>query len=278
MLADNLAHEISYTNRTSQGEVRVTRIWTIEGGKAYEITYSALPSTYHQFLPTIQEMIDTFEIVSSSSSSPSPSIETSLSTSNSNISKDFLTYETSEIRIHYPPDWQYQEQTNSNDEARTVHFHSPFEDSEFDIPSWREITFTMAIDIDSVLDAGTDYRVIYSRVPHDTWTGYWTKQVREISAYDKIRVVEENRNYTDFYNKQDDSSHILFSFDLSKVNSSQQYKAAFYITDYFVKDHKFCTRIDTTNWVIIPPPEFTISASPSSVVLRPGEEQIFDYK
>jgi hypothetical protein len=274
MLSGNRAHEISYTNTTSQGEARITRMWTIDEGKAYEITYSALPSTYNQYLPTVQEMIDTFAAVSSSFSPSSPSIETSLNRSNSNISKGFLLYETPEIRIHYPPDWQYEEQTNSNDEeARTVHFRSPFEDSEFDIPSWREITFTMAIDIDSVLDAGTDYRVIYSRVPSNSWTGYWTKQVREISAYDKIRVVEENKNYTDFYNKQDDSSHILFSFDLSKINLPERYKAAFYITDYFVKGHQFCTLIDTTNWVIIPPPEFTISANPSSVVLRPGEEQ-----
>jgi hypothetical protein len=272
MLVGKLAHEISYTNRTSQGDVKVTRIWTVDEGKAYEIAYSALPN--NQYLPIIQEMIDTFEIVSSppSSSSFSPSVQTSLNRSNSNISKDFLPYETPEIRILYPPDWQYQDQTNSNDEARTVIFRSPFEDSESDIPFWREITFTMAIDIDSVLDAGTDYRVIYSRVPDNTWTGYWTRQVREISAYDKIRVVGENKNYTDFYDKRD-SSHILFSFDLSNVNSPERYKAAFYITDYFVKGHQFCTLIDTTNWVIIPPPEFTISAKPSSVVLRPGEEQ-----
>jgi hypothetical protein len=266
MLAGKLAHEISYTSRTSQGEVKVTRIWTVDGGKAYEIAYSALPNTYNQYLPIIQEMIDTFEIVSSSSSF-SPSVETSLNRSNSNISKDFKPYETSEIRILYPPKWQYQNQTNSDDEARTVIFRSPFEDS------WRVITFTMAIDIDSVLDAGTDYRVIYSRVPYTTWIGNWTKQVREISAYEKIRVMEEkNMTYTDFLNKRDNSS-ILFSFNLSKVNSPERYKAAFYITDYFVKGHQFCTLIDTTNWVLIPPPEFTVSANSSSVVLRPGEEQ-----
>jgi hypothetical protein len=85
-------------------------------------------------------------------------------------------------------------------------------------------------------------------------------------------VIEENKNYTDFYDKRD-SSHILFSFDLTKVNSPERYKAAFYITDFFVKGHQFCTLIDHTNWVIIPPPEFTISANPSSVVLRPGGEQ-----
>ena len=272
-LAGKIAHEISYTNTTSQGEPRVTRIWTIDAdaGKAYEITYTALPSTYQRFLPTIQEMINTFEIIPSPSSS-SRSTETSLNRNTSDTSKDFLPYQTSEIRIRYPPDWQYQNWTNREDNARTVHFRSPFEDSQFEIPSWREVTFTMAIDIDSVLDAGTDYRVIYSRVPHNTWTGYWTKQVREISAFDKIRVAEENKNYTDFYNKQD-KSHVLFSFDLSKVNSPERYKAAFYINNYFVKGHQFCTLIDTTNWVIIPPPEFTMSTDPSSVVLRPGEEQ-----
>jgi hypothetical protein len=164
MLAGKPAHEISYTNRISQDGVKVTRIWTVDGGKAYEIAYSVLPN--NRYVPIIQEMIDTFEIVSSSSSSSfSPSVETSLNRSNSNISKDFLPYKTSEIRILYPPEWHDPDQTNSNDEARTVIFRSPFEDSKSDIsdiPSWREITFTMAIDIDSVLDAGTDYRVIYS--------------------------------------------------------------------------------------------------------------------
>ncbi len=60
---------------------------------------------------------------------------------------------------------------------------------------------------------------------------------------------------------------------MEKVNFPQQYRAVFYITDYFVKNHHFCRLIDTTNWVIIPPPEFIISTTPGSVVLRPGEEK-----
>jgi hypothetical protein len=60
---------------------------------------------------------------------------------------------------------------------------------------------------------------------------------------------------------------------LNREISPQRFKAVFYITDYFVKEHRFCTLVDTTNWVIIPPPEFKISANPSSVVLRPGEEK-----
>jgi hypothetical protein len=46
-----------------------------------------------------------------------------------------------------------------------------------------------------------------------------------------------------------------------------------YIFSIIVKEHRFCTLVDTTNWVIIPPPEFKISANPSSIVLRPGEEK-----
>jgi hypothetical protein len=67
---------------------------------------------------------------------------------------------------------------------------------------------------------------------------------------------------------------VLFYFNLNKVNFPQQYKAVFYITDYFVKAHIFCRLVDITNWIIIPPPEFSMSITPNSaIVLRPGEEK-----
>ena len=67
--------------------------------------------------------------------------------------------------------------------------------------------------------------------------------------------------------------NILFYFDLNKVNFPQQYKAVFYITDYFVLHHVFCRLLDVTNWIIAPPPEFTLSSTPSNVLLRPGAEK-----
>ena len=30
--------------------------------------------------------------------------------------------------------------------------------------------------------------------------------------------------------------------------------------------------VDTSNWVMVPPPDFSISAQPSSISLRPGEK------
>jgi hypothetical protein len=258
-LAGNQAHKVVYTNK--HNELKMMQFWTIKGDKAYNVTYSAIPSEYDgYYLRNIKHMVDTFKIgtfQNEKSTQKQPNIS-------------FLTYGSSGIRIEYPVDWIKQESKKAQSTAIT--FSSPFEDKRE--PSWHEITFTMAIDVDSVHDAGTDYRVIYSRIPDGFWTGNWSRQLQEISAYDKIRVLEEHNNYTNFYDKEGD--YILFSFNLDKINSPRQYKVVFSITDYFVKDHRSCRLIDTTNWVIIPPPDFSMSASPSSVVLRPGEKKNID--
>jgi hypothetical protein len=252
MLSGNEARNMSYTDKGG----KITQIWTIRGDNRYEIEYSAAASKYNEYLPVIQHMIDTFEIKPSSG-------ETSVNKNDSRILDNFSTYESSEIKIDYPSDWNVN---STNDDGITnILFHPPFEDS------WRRITFTMAIDIDSVHDAGIDYRIIYSRGSNNTWT----KQVIETSAYDKTRLLEENDNSTDLFDTRDNSS-VLFSFDLSKINSPQRYKIVFYITDYFLKNHRYCTFVDTTNWVPIPPPVFTISANPNSAELRPGEEKSID--
>jgi hypothetical protein len=134
----------------------------------------------------------------------------------------------------------------------------------------------MAMDVaSSINDQGTGYRVKISRMPQNTWTGNWTKQILEVSAHDKTRILEEDHNYTSFYDKNNEQQqpYILFDFDLDKINFPQQYKISFYITDYFVLHHVFCRLVDATNWIIIPPPEFALSTTPNSVVLRPGEEK-----
>ena len=44
----------------------------------------------------------------------------------------------------------------------------------------------MAVDLNSVYDSGTDYRIIFTRMPHGSWTGNWTRLAEEVSAHDKI--------------------------------------------------------------------------------------------
>jgi hypothetical protein len=255
IIAGKPAHKLVYTDK--RNGLDVMQLWTINEGKAYNITYAAVPKEYEDYyLHDIKQMVDTFEILPFSGRSSQDISDTNLS-----------IYEGNEIRLKYPLDWDEHEKHNA--ESTTIVFRSPFDDKRE--PSYREVSLTMAIDVDSVHDAGTDYRVLYSRIPHNTWTGNWSRQLQETSAYDKIKVLEEYVIRSKL--SEPEESYIDFSFDLDKVNSPSQYKMAFYITDYFVKDHVLCRLIDTTNWVIIPPPDFSMSVSPSSVLLRPGEEK-----
>lgn len=260
-LANNQAHKIVYTYKKGDNELKVMEIWTVKENKVYKITYSALAQKYFDYMPIIQEMIDSFEIVSSYD-------QQSTLIQNESDRKNFLIYEDSMINIIFPFNWDRKEIVNN--ESRKIVFSSPFEDKELDKASWHETTFTMAVDIMSSHDAGTDYIITYSRIPPIS-IGNWTRQIQEVSAYNTLRILEEN-NFTSFYNnRKEGTEYIPFSFDLDKISSPEQYKVSFRIDDYFVKGHRFCHLRDTTNWDIIPAPEFSISATPRSVVLRQGE-------
>jgi hypothetical protein len=137
-------------------------------------------------------------------------------------------------------------------------------------PSWHEITYAMAIVIYSVQHpAVTDYRIVLSRNFTNPWT--WSRQVFEVSANEKTRLLEKE-NITSFQG----NPYVLFYLDLKKLNFPQHYKAVFYSTDYFIKGHIFCRLVDITNWIIIPPPDISMEMTPNSaapIVLRPGDQK-----
>jgi hypothetical protein len=274
-IAGNHAFKLVYTAINSEGlDLKNMTFWTIKNSKVYDITYSALRSNYSDYLPTIQNMVNSLRFMQSFDGSTTNDNKSSTEQYNNN---GFHTLEIKAlgIKINYPVDWQRKEIIDDNNkENRAVVFYSPFADKLSQTPSWHEITFTMALAIDSIQHHGvTDYRVIYSRSPNinnnSDYGNYsnssnnnnspwiWTRKVLEVSAFDKTRILEEEKNYTAFYNQ--DQSYIVFSFDLSKVNFPQQYRAVFYATDYFILKHRLCRLVDTTSWAIMPPPDFTIS-------------------
>lgn len=57
------------------------------------------------------------------------------------------------------------------------------------------------------------------------------------------------------------------------MSSPQKYRLLFCVTDFYVKDGKLCRMVDSTNWLLAPPPQFNIAVSPSSIFMRPGEHQ-----
>ena len=51
--------------------------------------------------------------------------------------------------------------------------------------------FTMSIDIKSPFDTGTDYSIMLSKTPFSYYKNNWVEQLRELSATNKIRVLNQ---------------------------------------------------------------------------------------
>jgi hypothetical protein len=102
-LAGNLAHNFTASTKIGQAIYHSTKIIMLSGVKKYEITYYiAQQAKLSSYLPTIQKMIDSFEI----------NIGITNSSGNS-----FLTYENNStlgIKIQYPANWQRIESVDND--------------------------------------------------------------------------------------------------------------------------------------------------------------------
>ncbi len=61
-LANLPAHEVIYTGKQEQVNVKMMAVWTVKDSKAYIVTYTAEESQYDAFLKTAQAMINSLEI------------------------------------------------------------------------------------------------------------------------------------------------------------------------------------------------------------------------
>jgi hypothetical protein len=291
-LAGVRAYSLVYDSLTSQGlKLKNMTFLAFNDNKLYDITYSAFEGKYASYLPVIQKVINSIQFINSSSNFSNLSEDriqekdnnseianhqmlNSLKKVNQDNNSSKYNFENLGVRMNYPIGWSLQEKTEDNGD-KTITFRSEYSDNKIKRPSWHEMTLTMAIALDSPGDTGlTDYRVMLLREQDRVdkeWK--WIRELREVSVNDKTKVLEKTNS--DVFGKNDSklsTDYAQFSFHLNEVNFPQQYRAVFYITDYFVKEHRFCRLIDTTNWVMIPPPEFTISTKPNSITLRSGED------
>ena len=62
-LAGNPAYKIVYTGLEASIDLKAMMVMTIKGDRAYIISYTAEPEKYSYYLPTVQKMIDSFEIL-----------------------------------------------------------------------------------------------------------------------------------------------------------------------------------------------------------------------
>lgn len=140
-----------------------------------------------------------------------------------------------------------------------------------DVP-WYRMFYGMSIGIKSAYDTeGSDYQVRY------LWNIYdknWIRILEEMSPINERKPLDQKHNFTGFSVRE--KGYVDLSLDLGSVTYPNQYSVLFYTGYVFIKDGRLCGLSDISNRVYIPPPEFTVLASPNPVELRVGEEETIE--
>jgi eukaryotic-like serine/threonine-protein kinase len=63
MLGTNEGQQVAYQGEENGSPVKRMQTWTVNGDRAYVITYTAVPETYDDYLPTVEKMIKSFETI-----------------------------------------------------------------------------------------------------------------------------------------------------------------------------------------------------------------------
>jgi hypothetical protein len=102
------------------------------------------------------------------------------------------------------------------------------------------------------------------------WNNYskqWNNFIIERPSKDYFRTVFSQENYTDI---QDDVNFVLMSQDLKHLTLPEHFKVLYYTVAIY---NNTKTIVDMTSWIDIPPPQYTFSTIPDTIVLSPGEQK-----
>ncbi len=151
----------------------------------------------------------------------------------------------------------------------TLWLYFPFKE----IPSHKELDYGMFIDSDfnsRTGFGGIDYKV---ELQWNKNRQVWDKVIETWSPLGEEKVVDNQTNYTNFYEKG--KKYVELSVDLVKIQNPEKYKVLFYADS---RNEDDALIIDTTRWIAIPQLHLLLSTFPTSVELFPGQEKVVEVK
>jgi hypothetical protein len=270
--ASKPAYKIVSTYKSNRTDYDQLEIAAINHNKVYYLSYTSEKAKYHKYLPTIEKIIGSIR-TQSGQDLISKSIVNQLTTAAAAAPAHYIAYKHSidGINVQYPANWKKAEEENYY-----FYLYPPLEDG-----TWIGKAYQMAIDVTSGYNQRWDYDVaLIWNSDNQTWTKLVSlrqAQIESVLAKDQLRfgkILENKGNYTGFFNTQ--NNYVDLSLDLGLLNYPQQYNVISVAYDNYLMNGRLCPLIDVTDIVPFPPPEFNITASPSSLVLRPGDEKTIE--
>jgi len=153
----------------------------------------------------------------------------------------------------------------------------------FDVPDsltseFRHIeqSYSLLVDIESEYDIGQVYRFIIDCNPMAKVCEKVLREEPPPFMRSEPVIISAVNNYTELYDEN--KGYVDLSFNLSDINYPEQFSLIAYVSDTYLVDSVLCHLVDITDVVHIPPPELSLSLSPTTVSLRPGEVRTIELK
>ena len=157
----------------------------------------------------------------------------------------------------------------------TIWLSGPFEAKPPQFLRFPSYTMYIGIIQPNNVSAYTNYEVL---LQWDALKSTWIRTIQERLS-NNTRILEQDQNYTDFFDNTGNKGHITFSLDLRRITSPNQYFLGFLVFDGIAKNRNFCGLVDVIpNTAYVPPPEFSIASLPDRVEIKQGEEKSIELK
>ena len=209
--------------------------------KVYYFQYLSKEPQYQKFLPTIKKMIE------------------SISTLTNSIKEDQNELGRAQIRSPL-------KDVMSDLYVNEVSYVLPA--SNISAVPWGKIYYIMS----SYLESSYGESIFDNQIIWNTSSLQWDNFLMEASPKKQfLKVINQTNNFTAFY--EPDKNYVEFANDLKAMNFPEKFRILFYTKYDYIKDGRYCPLVDIGDWGFVPTPEFNVTASPSSLNLRPGDQK-----
>lgn len=270
----NPAYNITYIQKLDGGiQVKLTEKGTKVGNKIYFILYrteTSETSESRRLPEEIKAIIESAKKERLKAILDLVQIERQgieISTLSNEANPEYVSYHniTNGISMRYPSQWE------GNDRSDAISLIPLYDEG-----SAQARSYALNIDIFSNYDTGTDYLLNQIWNAQNNYT--WTTNFMQLGPEQLNGYISKPLN--SHYNKtvSANNSYVELILDLEKLNHPGQYQVSATISDIFTHNGHICKLRDFSNWISLPPASINITASPSSLLIRPGEQKNIEVK
>ena len=153
----------------------------------------------------------------------------------------------------------------------TLWLYSPFKDNP---TIYNQVNYGLLIDGDFNNNTGYGGIDYIFEIGWRNSTKSWNQELWQLSPTGEQKTLDMKPNYTGFFEKG--KAYVVLPLNLSLIHYPTKYKITFYAESQKGNNDSFIT--DFTRTVAVPPLQLAITTSPTSVILRPGDNKTIELR